>query len=102
MSTEVKLSVSAMVGEFTPDARRRLANLLSEAVEAAGESEEGEVRDGVTAVREVLEEEADDTPLRGRLFHGCDEVERTLSEDPEVAAEYLRSMEARIRDEAES
>ena len=102
MSTEIELAISTMVAAFTPDARRRLANLLSEAVTAADECEEGEVRDDVTAVREMLESEADDTPLRARLFHGCEAVEQALPEDPEVAAEYLRSMEARVRDEPES
>lgn len=94
-----------MSSEFTPDARRRLADLLSgaaDAVDEAGASAEGDVRDDVTAVRELLESEAADTPLRARLFHGCDEVERTVSEDPEVAAEYLRAMASRVRDEAES
>ena len=87
-----------MAPEFTPDARRRLADLLSEAADAAQDSDEGEVREGVTAVRELLEAKADESPLRSRLFHGCDAVERTLSEDSGVAAEYLRSMEARVRD----
>ena len=91
-----------MVSEFTPDARRRLADLLSEAAAAAQDREESEVQDDVTAVREMLETEADDTPLRAQLFHGCDEVEQTVSENSEVAAEYLRSMEARVRDGTES
>ena len=91
-----------MASEFTPDARRRLADLLSEVADAAQAHEECDVRDGVTAVRELLEAEADDSPLRSRLFHGCEAVERTVSDDAEVAAEYLRSMEARVRDEAET
>lgn len=88
-----------MVSELSPDVRRRLAGLFSEAAAAARESEENEVRDGVATAREIVESEADDTPLCARLVHGCEAVERTLSEDPEVAAEYLRSMEARVRDE---
>ncbi len=94
-----------MASEFTPDARRRLADLLSDAAaaaEEAGTSAADDVRDDVAAVRELLESEAADTPLRARLFHGCDEVERTVSENPEVAAEYLRAMASRVRDEAES
>ena len=93
-----------MVSEFSPDVRQRLADLLSEAADAAQAREEREVRDGVTAVRELLEAEtaADDSPLRSRLFHGCEAVERTVSEDAGVAAEYLQSMEARVRDGAES
>ena len=91
-----------MASEFTPDARQRLTDLLSEAADAAQASEEREVRDGVTAVRELLEAEADDSPLRSRLFHGCEAVERTVSDDAGVAAEYLRSMEARVRNETES
>ena len=91
-----------MASEFTPDARRRLTDLLSEAADAAQAREERAVRDGVTAVRELLEAETGDSPLRSRLFHGCEAVERTVSDDASVAAEYLRSMEVRVRDGAES
>ena len=91
-----------MSTEFTPDARRRLADLLSEAADAAQASEEHEVREDVTAVRELLEAEADDSALRSRLFHGCEAVERTVAEDAGVAEEYLRSMEVRVRDGGET
>ena len=91
-----------MATEFTPDARQRLTDLLSEAADAAQANEEHEVREDVTAIRELLAVEADDTPLRSRLFHGCEAVERTVADDAGVAEEYLRSMEACVQDETES
>ena len=81
-----------------PAEATELADQLSAATDAARDEEVNAVREAVVAVRAALPSDIEDTQLRSRLCHGCEAVERTVSEEPHVAAAYLEAMEARVRE----
>ena len=81
-----------------PAEATELADRLSAATDAARDHREDAVREAVVDVRTALSADVDDAELRSRLCHGCEAVERTVAEEPDVAAAYLEAMEARVRD----
>jgi hypothetical protein len=74
------------------DVRDTLAQLLGEAADAARERDGDRVVAVLDTVATVAEHKVPDPELSARLRHGCTAVERTVADEPLVAAEYCRAM----------
>lgn len=74
------------------DVRDTLAQLLGEAADAARARENDRVEAVLETVGTVAEHKVPDPELSAQLRHGCTAVERTLGDEPLVAAEYCRAM----------
>jgi hypothetical protein len=74
------------------DVRDTLAQLLGEAADAARARDDDRVEAVLGTVGTVAEQKVPDPELSAQLRHGCAAVERTLGDEPLVAAEYCRAM----------
>ena len=82
------------------DVHSSLSQLLSNATADARDGDADAVAGLVESIESVTINKVPDGALRERLLHGCAEVDGLVESDPEVAAEYLRSM-GRLVDQAE-
>jgi hypothetical protein len=81
-----------------PAEATELADRLSAATDAARDEDADAVSEAVVAVRAALRTDVADDELRSRLRHGCEAVERTVRDEPHVAAAYLEAMQTRVRE----
>lgn len=87
------------MSDLSSDERTTLAQRLDEARAAVTEGRLEEAVDAVDAAASVVETNLPEGDVRARLSHGCSRIEDVADDEPQVAAEYCRTMRAIVTDE---
>lgn len=89
-----------MSDDVPTDVETVLAQLFAAGQDALGDEEFDTCRQVVESVESVATNKLPESERRARLLHGCERVHALLDEEElEVAAEYLRAMDAQLAED---